>query len=321
MEPSDQQLLIERIGRTLLFFCGLATVIWFIPDWAREYQLPVQQPTKENRNVDFDLLSILKQLPDQPLHDEIIDGVRFIRYQLKNPPPQAQQIREILTEQSIENYHIIIDDIDHEIYIYIHGILHVRLLLIKHRVVPDPPKNATPMIAIVIGGLGHQNNKDITEHPIPLTLAFSPDAPFSISLAERSAQNWHEIIVDTRGLNIVQPEQILPFASGTLSQKPSKKQHENLTSLFPSFTQTKNPLALLTKKHLDIPSLIIQSKQQSIQDGFSGFLIEHDDPELPIVLEWAKKAQKEGFLIVMASEFRYRNVHHKQEPQVPATHE
>ena len=106
-----------------------------------------------------------------------------------------------------------------------------------------------------------------------------------------------------------------------ISQKPSKIHRATLTSLYPGFQQSKNPLALLTKKHLNIPSLIIQSKQLSIQNGFSGILVEHDDPELPLVLEWAKKAKEEGFLIVMASELRYRSVHHKQDSQAPAMHE
>ena len=113
----------------------------------------------------------------------------------------------------------------------------------------------------------------------------------------------------------------MPFASGILSQKPLKEPKSNLTSLYPGFEKTQNPLALLTKKHLDIPSLIIQGKQKSIQNGFSGILIEHDDPELPLVLEWSKNAKKEGFLIVMASELRYRNVHQIPEKQAPAAHE
>lgn len=321
MEPSDQQLLIERIGRTLLFFCGIAAVVWFLPDWVRAYRLPAPKTTKESQEAHFDLASVLLQLSDQPIHKEVVGKVQFLRYQFENPQRQAQQLRDYLNEQYIENYHIVIDDTDHEIYIYVLGILHTRILLIQQRIAPEPPENTTPMIAIVIGGLGYQNTKDITEHPAPLTLAFSPLAPFSLSLAENSAQNWHEIVVDTRGLDIVQPENTIPFASGALSKKTSEIHRANLSSLYPGFQQTKKPLALLTKKHLNIPSLIIQSKQQSIQNGFSGILIEHDDPELPLVLEWSKKAKEEGFLIVMASELRYRNVHHKQDSQVPAMHE
>ena len=317
MEPSDQQLLIERIGRTLLLFCGIAAVIWFIPDWVRLYEFPVEQAVKESKKIDVDLPSLLAHIPNQPIHEEGTNGVQFFRYQLEEPQIQVQELRNILNEQSIENYHIIIDDTDHEIYIYSHGILHGRILFVQQRTAPTPPKESTPMIAIVIGGLGYKNTKAIVEHPTPLTLAFSPAAPFSISLAASSALNWHEIIVDTRGLNIIHPEKTLPFTSGILSQNPPQKQHTNLTSLYPGFEQTKNPLALLTRRHLDVPSLIIQSKQKSIDDGFSGILIEHDDPELPVVLEWAQKAEEEGFLIVMASELRYRNVHHTQEPQAP----
>ena len=58
MEPSDQQLLIERIARTLLFFCGIAAVIWFIPDWVQAYKFPVQQPNQKIKKIDFDLVSV-----------------------------------------------------------------------------------------------------------------------------------------------------------------------------------------------------------------------------------------------------------------------
>ena len=321
MEPSDKQLIIERIGRTLLFFCGIAAVIWLLPDWVRSYKSPVQQPVTETPNVASDILSLSTLLPNEAVRDEQLDGVHFVQYLFKNPQEQALELRERLNEQSIENYHLMIDDTDHEIYIYHRGILHTRALFIQKRIAPIPPKDSNPMIAIVIGGLGFQNTKNLVKHPTPLTLAFSPMAPFSISLAESSALHWHEVIVDTRGLQIKKPETILPFASGTLSQKPSKIQQTNVMSMYPGFSKAKNPLGLLTKKHLDVPSLIIQSKQKSIENGFSGMLIEYNDPELPIVLEWSQQAKKEGFLIVMASELRYRNAHQTQEKQAPVMHE
>ena len=320
MEPSDQQLLIERISRTLLFFCGIGAIIWFLPNWVREYASPVQQPPKMVR-TDIDLTSILKGIPTPPIYEQNIDDVLFFHYRVTEPKPYIQALREQLNERSIENYHIVIDDTDHEIYIYNHGILHARLLFIQQRVSPTPSKETSPMIAIVIGGLGFVNTKELAEHPVPLTLSFSPAAPFSTSLAEASAAHWHEIIVDTRKLHIRHPETTLPFASGVLSQKPSKELSSNLMSLYPGFEKSKNPLALLTKKHLDIPSLIIQGKQQSIQNGFSAILIEHDDPELSLALEWSKQAQKEGYLIVMASELRYRNTHQEQEKPAPEEHE
>ena len=320
MEPSDQQLLIERISRTLFFCCSIAAIIWFLPDWVREYTSPVQQ-TQRKLKTDIDLTTILKEIPTPPIHEQSIDDVLFFHYRMEDPKPYVQTLREQLNELSIENYHIVIDGTDHEIYIYNHGILHTRLLFIQQRVSPIPPKEASPMIAIVVGGLGFANTKELVEHPVPLTLSFSPAAPFSTSLAEASAAHWHEIIVDTRKLHVQHPENTLPFASGVLSQKPSKELSSNLMSLYPGFEKTQNPLALLTKKHLDIPSLIIQGKQQSIQNGFSAILIEHDDPELSLALEWSKQAQKEGYLIVMASELRYRNTHQEQEKTAPEEHE
>ena len=220
MEPSDQQLLIERIARTLLFFCGIAALIWCIPDWVREYQFqfPVEESQKKSKDKNFDITSILDQLPSQPTVGKTINGVQFFRYHLEDPRSQANEIRTLLNEQAIENYQIVIDDSDHEVYVYHRGILRARLLFIQNRVAPVPPKNSNPMIAIVIGGLGNQNTKNIVEHPTPLTLAYSPAAPFSISLSVMSAMNWHEVIVDTRGLDITRPEKTLPFASGVLTQ-------------------------------------------------------------------------------------------------------
>ena len=58
MEPSDQQLLIERISHTLIFLCSIAAVIWFIPDWVRSYQPPaleVQEQTEKKVEQSFDL--------------------------------------------------------------------------------------------------------------------------------------------------------------------------------------------------------------------------------------------------------------------------
>ena len=320
MEPSNKQLIIERIIRVSLFLAFFAGIIWLVPDWVSSYHTSKIQYPDTTTDLLIDVKPFIEAIELNAISEETQKNVTFIRYMTQSPQQQAHILRNTLIENEVENYHIAIDDADHEIYIYNLGILQYRILFVQEKTAPAPPKDRVPMIAVVIGGLGFHNDTHITEHKEALTLAFSPKAPFSVSLAKQGGTQWHEIVVDTREMNTPKPETILPFASGVLSSKPLQELSPNQTSLYPSTNLkniTKNPLPLLIKKHLDIPSLIIRGKEKAIQNGFAGILIERDDPELQLVLDWTMKAKKEGYLIVMASELRYRNEHLPQEQQAP----
>lgn len=322
MEPSSTQL-IKRIIRISLFLMFVAGIIWFLPNWVLSYtKTTVLQENITTKHTDIQ--PFIEQISLTSIGEDSKEGVLFLRYMTPSPQEEAQKLRVSLLNKNVENYHIAIDNTDHEIYIYNRGLLQYRILFIQEITAPKPPKEKRPMIAVVIGGLGFHNDTYITEHPIPLTLAFSAHAPFSPLLAHHGGLHWHEIIVDIRSTNVPNPIQTLPFASGLLALKPPEKTSSNQTELYPSTdlkTQTKNPLPLLTKKHLDIPSLIIRGKEKAIEHGFAGILIERDDPDLQIVLDWTNEAYSEGFFIVMASELRYRNEHRPQARKAPTTPE
>jgi polysaccharide deacetylase 2 family uncharacterized protein YibQ len=166
------------------------------------------------------------------------------------------------------------------------------------------------MIAVVIGGLGYKNNSDLIKHPTPLTLAFSPLAPFSASLAHQAGKNWHEIVVDIRAIpSIKAPKETLPFSSGILYKDKPKNTDFDMSILYPSKgkgNQEPHPLALTTREHIDVAIMIQRAKKKALQNGFSGILIEAEDPQINMLLDWTKKAKEEGILLVMSSELRYR---------------
>ena len=130
-------------------------------------------------------------------------------------------------------------------------------------------------------------------------------------MAIEAAKNWHEVLIDiSEEPSVPNPVDLLPFASGLLHKNTdlfTDTQEE--TYVYPSTGKTQSsphPLSLLSRKYIDIPNIIARAKQKAIAQGFAGILINSQDPQRKILLDWTKKAEEEGFHLVMASELRYR---------------
>ena len=308
MEPSDKQLLIERIIQSLFLIIGIGILIWLAPNWIPQLSSHtiVNQSQRYPQN-----LQIQKYLTREPHNEDIYNGVHFITYLLSNPIEYAQEIHEALDATQIENYLLSVDQLDFELFIYQNGNLSHRILFIQEMNDITIPANTNPMIAVVIGGLGETNSQSILHHPIPLSLAFVPSAPFTLPMAYEGGRKWHEILIDMRNTpGVNQPEQIIPFLSGSLSNEPISIESLQFISVYPyakKHEYSKNSVPLYARKHIDIHTLIIRAKKMALQKGFCGILIEATDPNLPVLLNWTTKAKEEGIHLIMVSELGYRS--------------
>ena len=123
-----------------------------------------------------------------------------------------------------KSYVLSVDGLDADLYVYQQEILTHRYLFIKSlksniTVPKEQEKHENPQIAIVIGGLGNQKSSYLHSHPQPLNLAIIPTLPFSLPLAEKGAQHWHEVIIDARNQDHRIIPYSLPFASAVLTKK------------------------------------------------------------------------------------------------------
>ena len=319
MEPSDKQLLIERVIQALILLCVIATLIWLLPHWISQWTSPAPAPKKHTKR-DFDIRHFLSK---EPHNEDIYNNIHFITYLLPNPTEYATTLHEQLDKEGIENYLLSVDNLDRELYIYQQGDLSHRILFIQEMDDISIPAGIKPMIAVVIGGLGETNNHNIINHTTPLSLAFVPSAPFTLPMAYEGAKHFHEILIDLRQTpDLKHPEQIIPFLSGTLTHEALATPLPQFVSVYP-FSGKKDAsihhLPLYTRNHIDLKTVLLRAKKSAVQNGFCGILIEATDPNLDLLLEWTRTAKKEGIQLVMVSELQYRSPTTKtQAPTTPA---
>ena len=312
MEPYQQQQISRGIFRFGCYAFFLVLIIWKIPIWIEELQTEIPEAPTEEREV-FDIHSFLQEHTLTPHSEDIYKDIYFATFLLSEPEIYTQKLQTTLQEENIEHYLLSLDGLDQEMYIYLNGILAHRLLFIRdisQQTTNVPPEKIEwPQLALIIGGMGEKNRVWLTQHPTPMSFAFSPIAPFSYSLATHAKQNMHEILVDMRTApSVAEPQELLPFASGVLYSDIVRHKDPFVTTLYPSKgkdTQERNPLSTQTRSYVDMPFAIARSKQIAQKRGFAALLIEADDPQLPLLLSWSAQAHQEGIRLVMASEIRY----------------
>jgi len=312
MESTDKQLFIERVIQGCILCSILGIAIWYAPTWMLSLTKTKLSSTEQSHhNPSHHIDEIVAEIAIAPHNEDIYNGIHFSTFLIENPKEIADQLYVTLQEKNIESYLLRVDDWDMDLYIYHEGILIYRLLFLQKISTPPIPGETKPKIAVVIGGLGQTLQSEIIDHPTPLTLAFSPSKPFSTFMAIEAAKNWHEVLIDIRDQpSVPNPIELLPFASGFLHQNTELfRTAQEATYVYPSkgtVSSSFHPLSLLSRKYIDVPNIITRAKYKAITQGFAGILINSQDPQRNALLEWTKKAEQEGFHLVMASELRYR---------------
>lgn len=275
-------------------------------------------------NIQTRVESLISQLSFGTLlaEHQSTDGY-FAVFQNETPIETAHHFKALLDEEGIESYLSILDGFDAGIRIYAGATLthHVLFSPPTPKIEKGFPKRKLreqPQIAIIIGQLGKRDLNQVTEHPLPLSIGVCPFQPFSMRIAEKSAQHYHEILSDLRCDYSDDHSGVMaiPYLSGVIHNQ-SPVHHLDLPNpiyIKPadgSSPPSDNQMHIHAQyaPHRSAMDSLARALSISRKEGVGALLLNADDPELESVLTWSKGAASLGYRLVLASELgRYKNL-------------
>ena len=325
MESNDKQRLSDLLSRAALWFGVIVAVIWLLPQVFKPYQpdaaSSVPIPQEENESLELATAEITSGL-GRPLAKSVDNGVAYAVYQVEAPQADAKRLQNRLRGMDIETYVMNMDGLDAELRIYSGENLKLRYLF-----TPPLPENIqapevdttykSPVVAIIIAGLGSRDRWKYTRHPLPLTLAVKPHMPFSLRVAEDGAMHWHEIQADLRSIekNKLLASTAIPHATGVLTNRRLRAEDlpKGLINIFPSDGSTSSQGAHLSAQYRTRQSTertLRRTLQIATTQGRAAILLEEEDPGVEEILEWSHSAAEKGFRLAFASEvLRWKSLH------------
>ena len=247
----------------------------------------------------------------------------FAVYQNGDPITTAEQLQSLLIEEGIESYLSVLDGFDAAIRVYAGATLTHHLLFSP----PTPPLvegfpkkvlREQPQIAIIIGKMGKRDMNQVTQHTLPMSIGICPYQAFSMRIAEKAAQHYHEVLSDLRcdysdnhtGVMAI------PYTTGLIH---NQNQNHNLSIPNPIFVKpadgnsppSNNDMVVNAQfaPHRSAMDSLARALSISREKGVGALLINADDPELDSVLTWSLGASELGYRLVLASELgRYQSL-------------
>jgi hypothetical protein len=313
------------MSRAALWLGAVMAGLWLIPQIFKPYQPEIVSPAPVSESVDEALLLATDEITrglGAPLARSEENGVSYAVYQMENPQIDAKEMQGALRKLNIETYVMNMDGLDAELRVYSGEKLKLRYLFTPP--LPETieaPKESkaykSPIVAIIIAGLGSRDRWKYTRHPLPLTLAVEPHLPFSLRVAEDGAKHWHEIQADLR--SIEQKNHLatadIPHATGVLTNRRirAEKLPRGLINIFPSDGSAADKGRFLSAQYRTRQSTektLRRTLQIAASQGRAAILLEEDDPGIEAILAWSLTAADQGFRLAFASEvLRWQSLH------------
>jgi hypothetical protein len=322
---SSQQPTITSIKNTIISVgIIMGVILYALPYLIKGYHENRLEKLKEHDIVAPEVISI--QAVVDPILEEADLGKRlaehrakdsyFAVFQSSNPIKTAKLLKSMLDEDDVETYLSVLDGFDAAIRIYAGAHLTHHLLFsppppLIETGYPERPLRERPQLAIIIGLLGERDLNSVTQHSMPLSIGICPFQPFSMRLAEASAQNYHEVLSDLRCDDSTEHSGLLaiPYTSGSIYSQvqlphsgiPKAVQVKPADGSSPPSDNNMHVTAQFAPHRSAMDSLA-RALSLSRELGIGALLINADDPELDSVLAWSTGASKLGYRLVFASE-------------------
>jgi hypothetical protein len=230
---------------------------------------------------------------------------------IESPDPDkiSQLLYKDLIESGVEAY-VSHSDQQSQMRIYDVNQLRYRIQFVPEsteQIIADLDSNKVKL-AIVFSNVGDSDIQKIIDISEPISVAIKPYTPFALRIAKKAALHWHEVLMDLR--EIENPEwDVLPFYSAILTHQLYAPPSKYILQLFPSnyipTEQNKGLRSGIAGVGASARSTLQRGLQKSLNQGQAVIIIDANDPEVEVVLDWIAHRDNDIIQLVFLSEIAY----------------
>ena len=162
-------------------------------------------------------------------------------------------------------------------------------------------------------GLGEATANAIIDQPVPITIAIKPYTPFGLRIARLAAGRWHEVIVDLpAGMTPSEAQHAIPHATGLwINGAPTRPLKSSDVVVVPADRMGRRRadgreqvrmLPVQQRERRTTMETLQRVRHIAARSGVGALVVDINDPELGEVLDWAARAHRYGYRMVLATE-------------------
>ncbi len=305
MEKFDRNEMIFYTFQGVIIVAAIYLISW----------LPIQLLLDENQNKKIVKVGQTPQVVDKYIQQSFnklripLPNNQAFTIETINPKETSQGLHQDLINSGVEAY-VSHGEQQSEMRIYDVKQLRYRIQFVLESDVPVTTNidREQVKLAIVFSNIGDSDIQNIIKITEPISVAIKPYTPFALRVANKAALNWHEVLIDLR--EIETPEwDVLPFYSGILTHQLLAPPSNHIIQLFPSTyvpsDQNKSLRSGIMGIGSSARSTLQRGLKKSLNSGQAIIIIDVEDPELHVVLNWIEHRDNDLIKLVFLSEIPY----------------